>query len=161
MPQLDFATFPSQLFWLALCFMTTYICVRLWFIPRMERIAGVRARKIERSFEKAKQCQEQSLFLLADYEAILKEAKDEATEIFIDIHKKNQIERLNLEHEISTWIKEEMKVIETKLEKEREVSDEDLKEAVEEITKIISQKLESEKKSLDLDQILEKKVRHG
>ncbi len=161
MPQLDVATFPSQLFWLFICFGITYLALKFWLIPRIERIQSMRELKIERSFEKAKSCQKQTAFLIKDYEDILKEAKDQATEIIISTHKKNQTERLELEHEINGWLKEELKIIEQKLDREKEINEDDIKEAVEEITSVIVEQLKQHQKSVDLTQIIEKKVIHG
>ena len=161
MPQLEIGTFPSQLFWLFLCFGVTYFALKTWLIPRIERIQSMRELKIERVFEKAKLCQKKTSILLKDYAEIIKNAKEQATEIIIATHKQNQTDRLDLEHEINGWLKAELKLIQEKLDQEQTVNEEDVKEAVQELTQAIITQLTQQQKSFDLTQIIEKKVLHG
>lgn len=161
MPQLDISTFPSQVFWLILCFAITYIATAFWFVPKIESIQTVRTKKIKRHLEKAKTCQEQTQSLLKEYEDILKNAKNDAVEIITKAHKKSQEESLELETQIGGWLKHELKIVEGNLDLERKVTQEDLKEAVDEITKTLEVKIKNTQETLDLADVIEKKVFHG
>lgn len=161
MPQLDISTYASQLFWLFVCFSSTYISMRYWLIPRIESIQDNRTKRITHDLEKARMCQKTTELLLQEYEDILKTAKEKASAIITETHEKSQIERLELEYEIGSWIKTELKIIEKKLDKEREICKEDIREAVEEITKTLLEKMKTDQKSFKLEDIIEKKVIHG
>ncbi len=160
MPQLDVNTFPSQIFWLVLCFSILYIAISFWFVPKIESIQSVRARQIKRHIGKAKTCQEQTQLLLKEYEAILQNAKDEAVDIITKTHKKAQEESLILETEISAWLKKELKIVERKLDQEQKMTQEDLSEAVNEITKTLEIKIKSSQESFDLARVIQEKVFH-
>lgn len=46
MPQLDLVTFPSQVFWLAIIFMSFYAFVSGHFVPLLHKIIQTRAKKV-------------------------------------------------------------------------------------------------------------------
>jgi F-type H+-transporting ATPase subunit b len=47
MPQLDFSTFPNQIFWLVITMVCLFMMVRLLIIPRMDNILANRRKVIE------------------------------------------------------------------------------------------------------------------
>ncbi|MCU7611299.1 ATP synthase subunit B family protein [Anaplasma capra] len=51
-PQLDFSTYPSQVFWFACAFLLLYLAVR-WAVPRIESAIGRRHAAASRSLESA------------------------------------------------------------------------------------------------------------
>ncbi len=54
MPQFDFTTYTSQLFWFALCFITLYIFVSRIILPRITNILNNRQNIIEKDISLAK-----------------------------------------------------------------------------------------------------------
>jgi F-type H+-transporting ATPase subunit b len=78
MPQLDVATFPSQLFWLAICFCALYALCSFLAIPRIARVLDVRQATLEEKLNKASTYREEAETLLADYEAALARARVES-----------------------------------------------------------------------------------
>ena len=64
MPQLDPASFPSQLFWLAVCFGTMLLVLSVFVLPRITRTLTARQGQIDGDLEAAEK-------LRADAEAAL------------------------------------------------------------------------------------------
>ncbi len=68
MPQLDLATYPSQLFWLTIFFCALYIFVKTYIAPRIESLISIRNDKIEKDLNLATKAKGQTEELRADYE---------------------------------------------------------------------------------------------
>ncbi len=78
MPQLDFATFPSQLVWLAITFIVLYAVMAKAGLPRVGAIIAARRSRIEGDLEKAAQMKSEAEAVIAAYEKALAEARMEA-----------------------------------------------------------------------------------
>lgn len=78
MPQLDISTFPSQLFWLVVCFLALYFILYFIAIPNISRILDVREETLDSKINKASAYREQAEGLLAEYEATLVQARVDA-----------------------------------------------------------------------------------
>ena len=76
MPQLNIATFPSQLFWLFVCFLALYIILAYIAVPKITQILEKRQDIIEEKINKASADREQAENLLANYEETLAKARD-------------------------------------------------------------------------------------
>ena len=53
MPQLDFSIFPSQFFWLCVCFFSMLFIMSKIIIPRIAEMIELRREKIDGNLEKA------------------------------------------------------------------------------------------------------------
>jgi F-type H+-transporting ATPase subunit b len=78
MPQLDVATFPSQLFWLAVCFIALYVVMAKFGLPRVGAILAERKGRIEGDLAKAAQMKEEAEAVIAAYQRALAEARANA-----------------------------------------------------------------------------------
>ena len=78
MPQLDISTFPSQLFWLFVCFLALYIILAYIAVPKITQVLEKRQDIIEEKINKASADREQAENLLADYEETLAKARNVA-----------------------------------------------------------------------------------
>lgn len=78
MPQLDTTTFPSQLFWLLVCFVALYFILSYIALPKISKVLETREQTIEAKINKASLYREQAEDLLKEYETILAKAKEEA-----------------------------------------------------------------------------------
>jgi len=78
MPQLDFATFPAQLVWLAITFIALYIVMTTVGLPRVGGVIAARRAKIEGDLEKAAQLKNEAEATIAAYEKALAEARMQA-----------------------------------------------------------------------------------
>jgi F-type H+-transporting ATPase subunit b len=78
MPQLDLATFPPQLIWLAITFMALYLVMRAVGLPRVGDVIAARRARIEGDLEKAGQLKNETEAVIAAYEKALAEARAQA-----------------------------------------------------------------------------------
>ena len=78
MPQLDVATFPPQLIWLAITFVVLYLLMSRLGLPRVGGVLAARRDRIEGDLEKAAQMKAEAEAVIAAYERALAEARQQA-----------------------------------------------------------------------------------
>lgn len=78
MPQLDPSSFPSQLFWLGVCFFVLYLLLSYIALPKISQVLEVREQSLEEKINTASTYREQAENLLAEYEAALTQAREKA-----------------------------------------------------------------------------------
>ena len=81
MPQLDFATFPTQIFWLFITFLLLYLVMWKVVIPRISGVLEERQSRVENDLERAEQLQLEATSVLAAYEESISNGKLEAQKI--------------------------------------------------------------------------------
>ena len=81
MPQLDFSTFPNQIFWLVLALIVVYFIVSKVILPRIGGVLEERHSVISDYIGQAADFKKQAEQAEADYEAALKEARTGAQAI--------------------------------------------------------------------------------
>ncbi len=81
MPQLNFDTFPNQIFWLVLSLVVVYFIVSKVILPRIGGVLEERHSVISDYLSQAADFKKQAEQAEADYEAALKEARAEAQAI--------------------------------------------------------------------------------
>ena len=104
MPQLEVATFYSQIFWLIICLATLYISLRYIFVPRIESSIVERNKRIESMIQDAEKMQTEADLLTKEYTALIRKAHFDSSEL----HKKEikefeercdlRLEKLSIEH---------------------------------------------------------------
>ena len=83
MPQFDATTFPSQLFWLLICFVTLLLFSARVTLPRLNKVFSLRWGKIEGTLKEAEDLNQQAEHLVASYELNLNQAKKKAHEMVL------------------------------------------------------------------------------
>ena len=78
LPQLDVATYPSQLFWLLLSFVALYLLLSKVALPRVSEILESRQERIDNDLAKAQQLRDEAATVQAAYEASLAETRTKA-----------------------------------------------------------------------------------
>jgi F-type H+-transporting ATPase subunit b len=78
MPQLDFSTFPSQIFWLAVIFVLLYLLMSRVALPRVSAAIVARRAKIDGDLERAAQMKAEAEAVMAAYERSLADARAQA-----------------------------------------------------------------------------------
>ena len=78
MPQFDFNHFPSQIFWLIICFTALYFLLGRFALPKISAVLEDRQRKIDDDLERATELEMQAKEALAAYEAELDAAREQA-----------------------------------------------------------------------------------
>lgn len=84
MPQLDIATFPSQLFWLAITFTALYVLMSRIALPKMVEILDARQKHIEEDLERAASLNAEADSALAAYERQIAKARDDVKALLAD-----------------------------------------------------------------------------
>jgi F-type H+-transporting ATPase subunit b len=78
MPQFDFSTIPSQVFWLVIAFALMYMLVGRLAFPKIERVVEARAEKIGRDLAEADELRREAEQAMQSYQAALKSAHDQS-----------------------------------------------------------------------------------
>jgi len=81
MPQLDFSTFPNQVFWLAVFCVILFAIVKLFIIPRMEDIFANRRKIIDGNIAKAEEIRLRVSEIEQQIEEELRKAKAQCDDI--------------------------------------------------------------------------------
>jgi len=84
MPQLDFSTFPNQIFWLVVSLVVVYFIVSKVILPRIGGVLEERHSVISDYLSQAADFKKQSEEAEADYEAALAQARAEAQAIGLE-----------------------------------------------------------------------------
>lgn len=80
LPQLDIATWPSQLFWLVVLFGAGYLVMAKVVTPRIGSVLEERRNTVDGDVEKARNASADAAKIRADYESDLANARSEAGE---------------------------------------------------------------------------------
>ena len=78
MPQLDLASFPPQLIWLAITFVALYLVMAYAGLPRLGGIIEKRRARIAADLDKAQRMKAEAEAVIAAYEKALAEARAQA-----------------------------------------------------------------------------------
>ena len=80
LPQLDIATWPSQVFWLVVLFGLGYLVMAKMVTPRIGAVLEERRMTLDNDLEKARSASSDATRIRADYESDLENARSEAAE---------------------------------------------------------------------------------
>lgn len=86
MPQFDPASFPSQLFWLLVCFGALYYLMSRIALPRIAEVLDERQRRIDGDLEKAAAIKTQVEAAIKAYDKSLLDAKNQAQTLLRAAH---------------------------------------------------------------------------
>jgi len=92
MPQLDFSTFPNQIFWLVVSLVVVYFIVSKVILPRIGGVLEERHSVISDYISQAADFKKQAEEAEADYEAALAQARAEAQAIALETKAEIQAE---------------------------------------------------------------------
>jgi F-type H+-transporting ATPase subunit b len=87
MPQLDFSTFPTQLFWLAVTFIVFYILMKWVALPQVAGMIDARRKQLDADLARAEQLRAEAEAVLDAYQKTLADARAEAQAL---IREKNE-----------------------------------------------------------------------
>lgn len=92
MPQLDFSTFPNQIFWLVITLIVIYFVMSRVALPRISAILAERQGTITNDIAAAEELKAKALEAEAAYEKALVDARAEANKIVADAKEEIQAE---------------------------------------------------------------------
>lgn len=92
MPQLDFSTFASQVFWLFIAFFTLYIILARVSLPTIREVIQSRQARIAGDIKKAELLKKEAEEAEADFTSALSEAKQKASAMIHKVKEKAALE---------------------------------------------------------------------
>lgn len=149
MPQLDVATFPSQLFWLVVCFVVLYGILSFVAIPKIKRVLENREDIREKKINQAGAYREEAERLLADYEKMLAQTRANTHQQYQAIVHDINLEVAERKRELFARIQERLHVAEQDLYRVRIAIADDMHFVAQEIAAEILHKLTGHTYSVD------------
>ena len=122
MPQLDPASFPSQLFWLAVCFGTMLLVLSVFVLPRITRTLTARQVQIEGDLQAAEKLRADAEAALAAYDAALQQARNNALVLAQDMRAEIQAETDRQKAELDARLADEAQKADAALKAARDTA---------------------------------------
>ena len=122
MPQLDPASFPSQLFWLAVCFGTMLLVLSVFVLPRITRTLTTRQGQIDGDLQAAEKLRADAEAALAAYDAALQQARNNALVLAQEMRAEIQAETDRQKAELDARLAEEAQKADTALKAARDAA---------------------------------------
>ena len=120
LPQLDFSTWPTQIFWLIVTFAIGYILMARMVVPNIGAVLEERRERISSDIEQAKAADADAKSMQSKYEAELAEARTKAADAAKQALDEAKAENEKAEAELTAKLAKKIKTAETKLAKARE-----------------------------------------
>lgn len=157
MPQLDPAWYPSQLFWLCVCFFTMLFIMGKIFTPRIADILARRQHKIDDYLVKANQIQEQAEESLKKYHEALAKATEDANAAIELAHKELSEYISKRQDDLTRKLNEKIKDGEAEINREKEKALKEVRGISEELALDIVKKIGlTEIKAQDIKEAISK-----
>jgi F-type H+-transporting ATPase subunit b len=107
-PQLAVDTFPSQIFWLIICFVTLYYLLSRRALPRVSEILEARQDRIAADLDQAQRLRREAEAALATYEQGMAKAQDEAHRLLADAQSQLQKEATERQAELDQQLAKQL-----------------------------------------------------
>lgn len=141
LPQFDPTSFPSQLFWLVITFAVLYTFFSKKTLPQISSVIGTRENKIRSDLELARTLKTQAEDVQNAYEASLKNARDHATQSFMDGEKAIKDKSNKAYAEFQQRATEQTKALEKSIEKAKAEAMENMSTLAAEIASQAAEKI--------------------
>ena len=141
MPQLDSATWLSQIVWLAITFVVLLILMWGVALPKVRRTLENRQTKIDTDLREAERLRDEANAALASYEKALEEARSKAHSIAADMASKVVQEADEKRTEIEAKLLIESEKAENRIANARQAALDNVRDVAAEVTKEITSKL--------------------
>ena len=116
MPQFDATTFPTQLFWLALCFTVLCIVMVRIALPRVANVLDARRSHIDHDLQGAETLKAEAEQTLAAYEKTMAEARAEAQNLLRKAAEEMAAQSSAHQAELAKKLADQTKAAETNIE---------------------------------------------
>ena len=133
MPQLDPATFPTQLFWLALTFIPLYLILWRSVLPKIASTLEDRQRRLEDDFEKAAALRKEAEMVLAEYQKTRAEAEAKAQSAMREAQEQMAAQASKAHAELSERLGQQVAEAEARIEEAKRTAAASIKQAATEI----------------------------
>jgi len=141
MPQLDLATFPPQLIWLAITFIFLYVVMATVGLPRVGGVIAARHARIEGDLEKAAQMKSEAEAVIAAYEKALAEARLQAQITLRETTEQLNVQSAERQRKVIEELARETAVAEKRIAEAKTLALGSLRDIAIEVTRDAAQKL--------------------
>ena len=145
MPQLDPKYWLSQSFWLVVIFVTLYVLVAKFFIPKIKLSIGDRERKIKDDLDEANKLKKISEDKIEEYEKLILENKKKLIKISNDAKKKLDLDIQKKRKAIESQIQNELNKAQIEIDNLKKGSLTSIEHVAEEIASKVVEDLTNEK----------------
>jgi F-type H+-transporting ATPase subunit b len=152
MPQFDFSTYSSQIFWLLFCFGVFYTYIRFFFLPRLDGILSKRNAEIKSTQELIAQNNAQAEENYRNAKESVAKTHELANKVIADAQEKARIAEENALKEVQA--SQRSAVNEVLQTQKAEFSQEVINKAVIECSAIVLNKIGMNAKKEEIEQIL-------
>lgn len=129
MPQLEVATFASQIFWLIICFGTLYYLLSRKALPRVAEILEARQDRIAADLDEAQRLRVEAEAALAEYEAAVAKAQGEAQTLLAEAQARLQAESAARQAELDAKLAKQIATAEAEITQAKQAALEELRTA--------------------------------
>lgn len=155
MPQLDFLTYPSQIFWLLICFITLYVVLTRNALPQIRETLQLRQERITTDLEKAKGIKHEAEAAQKDYTQALSKARNDASFVVTEAHGQMKQEAQDRHHQLDVTLAKQIEEAEQLLSKSRKEAMESLQPFATDLAQLIHERITgSQGKDKDLDKVV-------
>jgi len=133
MPQLDPSTFGSQLFWLAVSFVTLYVVLSVLVLPRIGATMAKRSEQLDGDLAEAEALRAKAEAALEAYEEALAQARTKALVVAQTMRAEVQAETARQKAELDAKLAEEAAAADSRLAATREAALAGLRDAAKDI----------------------------
>jgi len=141
MPQLDLATFPPQLIWLAITFVLLYLVMAMAGLPRVGGIIAARRQRIEGDLDKAAQMKNEAEAVIAAYDKALAEARMQAQITLRETTEQLNAQSSERQRKIAEELARETTAAERRIEAAKREALASLRDVAIDVTRAAAQKL--------------------
>ena len=145
MPQLDPEYWLSQSFWLVVIFVTLYVLIAKFFIPKIKLSIGDRERKIKDDLDEANKLKKISEDKIEEYERLILENKKKLIKISNDAKKKLDLDIQKKRKAIESQIQNELNKAQIEIDNLKKRSLTSIEHVAEEIASKVVEDLTNEK----------------
>jgi len=128
-PQLEVATFASQIFWLIICFGTLYYLLSRKALPRVAEILEARQDRIAADLDEAQRLRVEAEAALAEYEAAVAKAQAEAQALLAQAQAGLQAESAARQAELDAKLAEQVSRAEAEIAQAKQAALKELRAA--------------------------------
>jgi len=141
MPQLDFSTYSSQLFWLGVSFAILFLLMWKVAIPRVGEVIEAREQKIRADLERAEQLQAEIAQTQEAVDAALAEARSEAQDVIRKAQEKISADHAKKQDKLDAELAERVTEAEQRIEAARKEALSSVRQVAEDVASASVEKL--------------------
>jgi F-type H+-transporting ATPase subunit b len=140
-PQIDIATFASQVFWLILAFVTLYYLLSRRALPRLAEVLEARQDRIAADLDEAERLRREAETALASYQAVIAKAQEDAHALLAETQTRLQTESAKRQAELEARLSEQLSEAEARIARARQSALEEIEEAAVTVAQAAAERL--------------------